>query len=313
MSKVIEIKGLSKSFKEIKAVQNISFSVEEGNLFAFLGVNGAGKSTTISMMCGQLKPDAGEVYIGGYELSSDPEAVKSSIGVVFQGSVLDKPLTVRENLEYRASLYGIYGIEFDQRIEELCSLLDMSDIMKRPYGKLSGGQRRRVDIARGLLHKPKILILDEPTTGLDPQTRKKVWEVISHLQKTEGLTVFLTTHYMEEAADADRVIIIDSGRIVAEGTPVELKNRFTGDFITIYGQDEDTVKKLGMPYETIGDAYRLKVENTSEATRLIIAYPEIFNDYEIVKGRMDDVFLAATGKQLKAETVNDGKKRGDRK
>lgn len=312
MSKVIEIKELCKSFGEIYAVQNVSFSVEKGSLFAFLGVNGAGKSTTISMMCGQLMPDSGDIYIDGKNISSDADAVKSSLGVVFQGSVLDKALTVKDNLRYRASLYGIGGQEFEARVAELSKLLSMSDILKRPYGKLSGGQKRKADIARALLHRPKILILDEPTTGLDPQTRRTVWDVIAHLRRTEKMTVLLTTHYMEEAADADRVVILDGGKIVAEGTPIELKNQFTGDFVTLYGKTEDDIKQLDMPYERIGDGYRLKVENTAEATKLILKTPELFSDYEIVKGKMDDVFLAATGKRLHMEDGNE-KKGGKKK
>ena len=312
MNSVIEIKELNKSFGEIKAVQNLSFSVEKGSLFAFLGVNGAGKSTTISMMCGQLVPDSGSIMIDGKDISKEAELVKSAIGVVFQGSVLDKPLTVKDNLKYRAALYGICDDEFEARISELSELLDMSEILKRPYGKLSGGQRRKADIARALLHKPKILILDEPTTGLDPQTRRTVWEVIAHLRRTEGLTVFLTTHYMEEAADADKVIILDGGRIAAEGTPIELKNKYTGDFIIIYGKTEDEIQLLNAPYEKIGDGYRIKVENTSVAAEMIADKPELFLDYEIIKGKMDDVFLNATGKQLKEEE-NIMKKGGKRK
>lgn len=310
MSNVIEITGLCKSFGDIKAVQNISFSVEKGSLFAFLGINGAGKSTTISMMCGQLMPDAGSILIDGNDISKNSEAVKKALGVVFQGSVLDKPVSVKDNLKYRAALYGICGAEFEKRAEELCELLDMSEIMKRPYGKLSGGQRRKADIARALLHRPKILILDEPTTGLDPQTRRTVWEAIDHLRRTEEMTVFLTTHYMEEAADADRVVILDSGKIVAEGTPIELKNKYTGDFITMYGKTEDEIVRLGLPFEKIGDGYRIKVENTAEATRLIVSVPELFSDYEIVKGKMDDVFLSATGKRLHSD---DGEKKGGKK
>ncbi len=312
MNNVIEIKGLHKSFGDIHAVNDVSFSVERGSLFAFLGVNGAGKSTTISMMCGQLTPDGGEIVIDGKDLFSDAESIKSVLGVVFQGSVLDKPLSVTDNLRYRAALYGICGEAFDKRIEELSELLDMGNILKRPYGKLSGGQKRKADIARALLHSPKILILDEPTTGLDPQTRKTVWEVISHLRKNEGITVFLTTHYMEEAADADRVVIIDSGKLVAEGTPIELKNRYTGDFITLYGKTEQEVTALDYPYERVGDGFRIKVDNTAAATELILKYPQMFSDYEIVKGKMDDVFLAATGKRLGADE-NEGKKKGGKK
>ena len=310
MNKVIEIKELSKSFGDIKAVQGISFSVEKGSLFAFLGVNGAGKSTTISMICGQLKRDGGEIFIDGKTLAENADHIKRSLGVVYQTSVLDKPLTVKENLEYRASLYGMFGQELEDRIDEVCRLLDMSDILNRPYGKLSGGQKRKADIARAIIHRPKILILDEPTTGLDPQTRKKVWEVISHLQKNEGLTVFLTTHYMEEAADADRVVILDKGIIVAEGTPIELKNKFTGDFITLYGKTQEDIAELGLPCETIPGGIRIKFENIAEATKLITEYPYLFTDYEIHKGKMDDVFLAATGRTLDNEADEKDAKKG---
>ena len=210
MDKIIEIKNLSKSFGEVKAVKNISFSVEKGSLFSFLGVNGAGKSTTISMLCGLLTPDFGTINVCG----QSSEKVKDKIGVVFQSSVLDMPLSVYDNLKYRASFYGITGERFQKRLNELSGLLDMGEILNRPVGKLSGGQRRKADIARALFHSPSLLILDEPTTGLDPQTRKTLWLVIENLRR-EGLTVLLTTHYMEEAADSDHIVIIDSGEIIA--------------------------------------------------------------------------------------------------
>ena len=298
MKNIIEITQLSKSFGEVKAVQDISFKVREGELFAFLGVNGAGKSTTISIICGQLKKDAGTVIIDDKTLDNHADQIKRDLGVVFQDSVLDKALSVYDNLESRAALYGITGKEFKKRLTELADLLDFGDLLKRTVGKLSGGQRRRIDIARALLHRPKILILDEPTTGLDPQTRKHLWDVISTLRKDENMTVFLTTHYMEEAAEADYVIILDSGKISAEGTPLQLKNTYTGDFITIYGMNEAQAEMLNKPYEQIRDAYRVSVSNTAEATKLILTHPDIFVDYEITKGKMDDVFLAVTGKSL---------------
>lgn len=298
MNNIIEIQGLSKSFGEVKAVDNLSFCVKEGELFAFLGVNGAGKSTTINIMCAQLSKDEGRVIIDGYNLDKSVDSVKERIGVVFQSSVLDSPLSVYDNLQSRASLYGIVGEAFEKRLKELAALLDFEDLLKRTVGKLSGGQRRRIDIARALLHKPKILILDEPTTGLDPQTRKTLWDVISDLRKNEKMTVFLTTHYMEEAVEADYVVIIDSGRVSAKGTPLELKNEYTGDFITLYGVDEAGVKVLGLDYEPIRDAYRVSVPNTKTATELIIKHPDLFVDYEITKGKMDDVFLTVTGKKL---------------
>ena len=196
MENVIEIEGLCKSFGDIKAVHDLSFKVKKGELFAFLGVNGAGKSTTINIICGQLKKDSGHVSICGTGLDSDPDRVRRSLGVVFQSSVLDKDLTVKENLESRAALYGIYGREFKERFNYLSELLRFADLKNRTVGKLSGGQRRRIDIARALLHDPSVLILDEPTTGLDPQTRSLLWQVIDTLRRENGMTVFLTTHYM---------------------------------------------------------------------------------------------------------------------
>ena len=298
MKNMIEIKNLFKSFGDVKAVQDLSFCVKEGELFAFLGVNGAGKSTTINILCGQLRKDSGKVMIDSCDLDHDVDGIKRELGVVFQNSVLDKALTVYDNLESRAALYGIHGDAFQARLSELAGLLDFEDLLKRTVGKLSGGQRRRIDIARALLHQPKILVLDEPTTGLDPQTRKILWNVISDLRRTENMTVFLTTHYMEEAAEADDVVILDGGRIVAEGTPHSLKNTYTGDFITLYGVSETEVEALQLPYEKMRDACRVSVENTAKATELIIQHPDIFRDYEITKGKMDDVFLAVTGKKL---------------
>ena len=298
MDNIMEISHLYKSFGEVKAVQDLNFCVKKGELFAFLGVNGAGKSTTINIMCGELRKDSGSVRICGADLDREPDSIRRKLGVVFQGSALDKDLSVRDNLRSRAALYGIHGKAFEKRLEELTELLDFADLLKRPLGKLSGGQRRRIDIARALLHEPEILILDEPTAGLDPQTRTNLWQVIGRLRREQGMTVFLTTHYMEEAADADYVVIIDRGRIAAEGTPLTLKNTYTGDFITLYGITEEQVKTLGASYESIRDAYRVFVKDTAAATELILRYPEIFRDYEITKGKMDDVFLAVTGKKL---------------
>ena len=295
---VIEVKKLNKSFGTVKAVRDLSFQVEKGELFAFLGVNGAGKSTTISILCGQLQKDSGTVKINGMGHDFLGKGIGCLFGIVFQDSVLDKPLTVKENLKSRASLYGITGKAFDKRLKELIGLLKFEDYLNRPVGKLSGGQRRRIDIARALLHKPEILILDEPTTGLDPQTRKTLWHVIEKLREEEHMTVFLTTHYMEEAAAASYVVILDKGSIIAEGTPHELKEKYVEDTISLYGVTEEEVKSLGKPYKPIRDGYQLTVSSTLEATELIVTNRELFRDYEVVKGGMDDVFLAATGKVL---------------
>ncbi|MFR1753208.1 MAG: ABC transporter ATP-binding protein [Oscillospiraceae bacterium] len=298
MENVIEISHLNKSFREVHAVADLSFRVKKGELFAFLGVNGAGKSTTISIMCGQLAKDSGRVEICGLEPEGHMRAITRELGVVFQNSVLDGVLTVRDNLQSRAALYGVTGKAFRQRLGELAELLELQELLGRTVKQLSGGQRRRIDIARALLHRPHILILDEPTTGLDPQTRSLLWQVVARLRQEEGMTVFLTTHYMEEAADADYVVILDSGKIAAEGTPLQLKNTYTGDFLTIYGAPEQQIRSLGLPYTAVRDAFRIAVPNTRAATDLIVRNPELFQDYEITKGRMDDVFLAVTGKNL---------------
>ena len=298
MKNIIEIKGLYKSFNEVKAVQDLSFCVREGELFAFLGVNGAGKSTTISILCGILQKDRGQVCVDGVDIDKDALSAKKGLGVVFQNSVLDKALTVRENLESRAALYGIFDKDFSERLAELAQMLDFEDLLGRVVGKLSGGQRRRIDIARALLNRPRILVLDEPTTGLDPQTRKLLWNVVADLRKKENMTVFLTTHYMEEAAEADYVVILDGGKIAAEGTPLDLKNTYTGDCVMLYNITEEEAASLNKPYTKIVGGYKIAVADTQEVTSLIVQNPALFKDYEVVKGRMDDVFLAVTGKDL---------------
>ena len=300
---VIEVSHLHKAFGKVKAVRDLSFRVKRGELFAFLGVNGAGKSTTISILCGQLSKDAGEVRINGADQTHAGQDTRYLLGVVFQDSVLDKPLTVRETLKSRAALYGITGKAFENRLQELEKLLGFAAYTDRAVGKLSGGQRRRIDIARALLHRPEILILDEPTTGLDPQTRKTLWNVIENLRKKEKMTVFLTTHYMEEAASADYVVILDSGSIVSEGTPHDLKNQYADDVVALYGVTEEQVQLLGKQYRIIRDGYQIMVRSTNEATELIVEHPEMFHDYEVIKGGMDDVFLEVTGKRLGGDEV----------
>ncbi len=296
MKNIIEIKNLDKSFQDVHAVDDLSLVVKEGELFAFLGVNGAGKSTTISIMCGTLSKDGGEVIIDGMNVDNDMKSITKEIGVVYQTSALDAKLSVKDNLTSRASLYGITGKAAKERIAALSEMLDFKELLPRTFEKLSGGQKRRVDVARALIHNPKILILDEPTTGLDPEARKLLWNVVTNLRKSRNMTVFLTTHYMEEAADADYVVILDKGKIAAEGTPLSLKNEYTGDFVTIYNAEEENVKALGLPYEKIRDAFRVSVKDTAEARDLIIKNPALFTDFEITKGKMDDVFLSVTGK-----------------
>lgn len=297
-SEIIRIDHLQKHFGDVHAVRDLSFRVTRGELFAFLGVNGAGKSTTINILCGQLPRDGGQVEICGMTPEAHPNEIRQRLGVVFQSSVLDPVLTVRENLECRAALYGIRGQALRRRLETLAVLLDFEDLLRRPVGKLSGGQRRRIDIARALIHEPEILVLDEPTTGLDPQTRQLLWHIVEELRREHHLTVFLTTHYMEEAAGADHVIILDHGQVAAEGTPLSLKNAYTGDFVSLYHVEEAAVKALGAPYVPLADGFRLSVPDTAAATALIVQHPGLFRDYEITKGNMDDVFLAVTGRNL---------------
>ncbi|MCX4363022.1 MAG: ABC transporter ATP-binding protein [Clostridia bacterium] len=304
MKNVIEIKELKKYFKDVKAVDGISFCVREGELFAFLGLNGAGKSTTINIICGILEKDNGEVYIDGYSLDKDINKIKPKLGVVFQENVLDVKLTVYENLKLRAGLYGLKGKAFEQRLQYLADRLQFSDLLRRPFGKLSGGQQRRIDIARALIHSPKILILDEPTTGLDPNTRITVWEFLNELRREDLLTVLLTTHYMEEAGDADFVVIIDGGKIVASDTPNNLKNQYAFDFVKIYEYSDELTKRFetdGVKYKIENGHILIEVKDIVKAKEILTGYAQFIDDFEVVKGRMDNVFLNVTGKQLKEE------------
>ncbi len=299
---IVKIENLHKSFKDVKAVDGISFCVKEGELFAFLGVNGAGKSTTINIISGILQKDSGKALICGEDLDKNIDKIKSNIGIVFQNSVLDKKLSGYDNLKYRAALYGIFGTDFKNRLKEMTELLDLKDILKRPINKLSGGQKRRLDIARALIHNPKLLILDEPTTGLDPKTRITVWSVIDRLRSEQGLTVFLTTHYMEEASDSDYVVILDSGKIATEGTPHELKNKYANDYIKFYNKKDEAEEfflALGKNIHKERDFIVVKLDSTNEVPKYIAQKPEIFDDFEVLKGNMDDVFLNVTGKDLK--------------
>ena len=298
---IIEIEHLEKSFKEIKAVNDLSFSVREGELFAFLGVNGAGKSTTINIISGILKKDGGKVCVCGEDIDSHPERVKGKIGIVFQNSVLDKRLSAYDNLKSRAAMYGIFGDVFKARLAELDSLLGLKEILKRPLNKLSGGQKRRIDIARALIPNPELLILDEPTTGLDPQTRIMVWKVIEKLRKERGMTVFLTTHYMEESAVADYVVILDGGKKVADGTPHDLKNRYATDLIRFYKNLDEAEKlfaPLGHKIRRERDFLEVELKGTDQIAGFISQHTELFEDFEVLKGNMDNVFLKVTGKDL---------------
>ncbi len=299
---IIEIKHLKKYFKDVKAVDDISFSIKKGEFFAFLGLNGAGKSTTINILCGQLEKDSGEVRIDGLNLDKDLSKIKPKLGVVFQNSLLDLKLTVFENLKFKADLYGLSKEKFKENLNYLAEALEFKDILHRSFYKLSGGQKRRVDIARALIHNPEILILDEPTTGLDPKTRILVWKLLSDLRQTKELTIILTTHYMEEADEADTIVIIDSGRIVADDTPNNLKNKYANDFLKIYKYDEtlpNLLEEAGIKFIKTDKVLEIELDNIEQAKDIIINYEKSIFDFEVFKGKMDNVFLNITGKDLK--------------
>ena len=301
MSHIIEIRNLKKFFGDTKAVDDITFSVEEGELFAFLGLNGAGKSTTINILVGVLKRDSGDCFVNNFSVD-EISKILPSIVIVFQTSVLDKKLSVYDNLRYRAMLYGMDKKEFENNLKYFIDKLDLGQILKKQLDKLRGGQKRKVDIVRALLHKPNILILDEPTTGLDPKTRKLVWDTINELRKTTNLTVLLTTHYMEEASIADNVVIIDGGKIVAEGSPLTLKNKYANDYIKAYKYDNsifEILDKAKIPYKKEKNCLEILFKSTDEAKNFLVKHNNLFKDIEIVKGSMDDVFLSITGKELK--------------
>lgn len=303
MSKIIQVSNLKKTYGKIQAVNNIDFYVEAGQLFAFLGPNGAGKSTTIDMICTLLKPDGGTVSINDYQLGRDDYKIKSSIGVVFQDSLLDPLLTVRENLSLRGSFYGLSKKELNEAIERAAVSTNVTDFLDRRYGKLSGGQRRRSDIARALINTPKILFLDEPTTGLDPQTRKSVWETIQKLQKEKGMTIFLTTHYMEEAASADYVTVIDHGEISAQGTPEYLKEKYSSDSLKMHTLHIKEIEKLldqkQLDYTVKGEVVTVKLNQTLDAVPIVQCCKDHLISFEVLSGTMDDAFIGITGREMR--------------
>lgn len=303
MNPIIEAEDLKKSYGSTAAVKGISFYVESGKLFAFLGPNGAGKSTTIDMICTFLKPDSGIVSVNGFLLGKQNDKIRSSIGAVFQDSLLDQLLTVKENMTCRGALYGLGGKALDTAIQRSMAWTGVLEYAGRPYGKLSGGQRRRCDIARALIHTPKILFLDEPTTGLDPQTRKVVWETIQRLQKEMGMTVFLTTHYMEEAANADYVMVMDEGRISAKGTPHFLRSTYAADKLVMTGKDlkplTDILDNLGYSHAARNGQITVKIDDTLGALPVLEKCRPLIEGFEVTNGTMDEAFIKITGKELR--------------
>jgi multidrug/hemolysin transport system ATP-binding protein len=305
VSAIVEVQGLVKRYGAVTAVDGISFSVDEGALFAFLGPNGAGKSTTINVICTTLGRNEGTIRVNGFEVGREDDAVRGCIGVVFQHSVLDDLLTVKENLEVRASFYKLRGAPLSRRIAYLAEAVGLGDFINRRYGELSGGQRRRADVARALLHAPRVLFLDEPTTGLDPQTRLRVWSSLHDMQRREKMTVFLTTHYMEETAAADDVAIIDHGRIVAQGTPAALKERHSSDSLIIVPRDQDGIgavlKASGRTFTRRNNTVTVPVHDSMDALAMLKEIEPHVTSFEVIKGNMDTVFMNVTGHAIRGE------------
>jgi len=303
MNPIIEINHLSKSYGSLKAVDDISLHVNEGELFAFLGPNGAGKSTTINVLCTLLSADQGDININGSRLGKEDEKIRQDIGVVFQKSFLDQLLTVAENLKTRASFYGLSSELTKKRLEDLSKQLSLSEFLHRPYGKLSGGQRRRAEIARALMNHPRILFLDEPTTGLDPQTRHSIWTYIDELREKHKMTIFLTTHYMEEAAHCDRVCIIDHGKILELDTPTNLRLKYAPTLLRLKAKI-DLVSQLepyGFPFTQTAEGYEMVIPDSKAALSLLSDLKPYYDHFEVLEGTMDTVFLALTGKVIRED------------
>ena len=299
MEQIITVERLQKSFGPVRAVRGIDFYVEPGKLFAFLGPNGAGKSTTIDILCTLLQPDSGQVTLCGHLLGREDDAIRREIGVVFQDSVLDPLLTVRENLTTRARFYGMSRERIRDSVRAAALAADVMEFLDRPYGKLSGGQRRRADIARALVNRPKVLFLDEPTTGLDPKTKEGVWKTVFELQKKTGMTVFLTTHYMEEAAAADYILILNRGELAARGTPYDLKARFSSDTLRVKARDIQAARRLlgenGLSWTEKNGILIAKLADTAAAIPVLGQMRPYLESFEVLHGSMEDVFLAITG------------------
>lgn len=296
----VQVEHLRKNYGSFEAVRDLSLTVPTGSLFAFLGANGAGKSTTIGCITTTLSPTSGTIRVQRYDVVKEPNAVRRVIGAVFQQSLLDPLLTVRENLAVRAGFYGLTRRQAAPRIAELSALVGLEEFLDRRYGTLSGGQRRRADIARAIIHQPQVVFLDEPTAGLDPQSREQIWAAIGQLREDQGTTVFLTTHYMEETERADEVCIIAKGRIVAEGTPSELRSRYSRSVLSVRTPEQTALiaecRGLGLAPEADGDVVRIPVETAAQAKDLLRRLT--IDDFEFRHGTMDDVFLNVTGRQI---------------
>ncbi|EAF5412894.1 ABC transporter ATP-binding protein [Listeria monocytogenes] len=295
---MIKLTNVVKKFGKVEAVKGINLEVEKGSLFAFLGENGAGKSTTLSMICTESEPTSGEIFIADEKLTfKNRKSFRQKLGVVFQENVLDDILTVRENLYNRASLYGKTKAEITERLALVSSIMGIEDILNRRFEKLSGGQKRRAEIARAIMHDPEILLLDEPTTGLDPKTRVSVWKIIDYLREELGMTVFLTTHYLEEAKDADQLAVIHKGKIIAQGTPANIRSRFSVDKIFFYdakvAELQTIIEKINLPFKVTKETMRVDVINQDvEILAILNQTAGLYGSFEVIKGNLDDAFIS---------------------
>ncbi|EAG4303968.1 ABC transporter ATP-binding protein [Listeria monocytogenes] len=295
---MIKLTNVVKNFGKVEAVKGINLEVEKGSLFAFLGENGAGKSTTLSMICTESEPTSGEIFIADEKLTfKNRKSFRQKLGVVFQENVLDDLLTVHENLYNRASLYGKTKAEITERLALVSSIMGIEDILNRRFEKLSGGQKRRAEIARAIMHDPEILLLDEPTTGLDPKTRVSVWKIIDYLREELGMTVFLTTHYLEEAKDADQLAVIHKGKIIAQGTPANIRSRFSVDKIFFYdakvAELQTIIEKINLPFKVTKETMRVDVINQDvEILAILNQTAGLYGSFEVIKGNLDDAFIS---------------------
>lgn len=305
MTNLINIQGLTKKYQQKEVVSSLDLKVEKGSLFAFLGPNGAGKSTTINMISTAIKPTSGSIFVDGLEVGKENSKIRQKIGIVFQDNVLDDLLTVEENLLFWGKIYSLSKNELNKQLDFLENLLHLTDILKQRFGTLSGGQKRRAEIARAIIHRPLLLILDEPTTGLDPKTRVQVWQTITYLREKLSMTVFLTTHYMEEAAEADKIAVINHGELIALGTPNQLRNKYSRDSLNLYKTSLEDLKieceKRKLGYTEGIDFIRIQVRDTDEALHLLNELNNLYQSFEVRKGNLDDVFLAL----IKGGTNND--------
>ena len=303
MDPIIRVEHFSKKYGDLTAVDDISFTVDEGSIFAFLGPNGAGKSTTINTLCTILEKTEGTLTINGHDVSRERSLVRKDIGIVFQDPTLDTQMTVEENLRYHCSFYKVPKNEVQERIAFALDLVELTQWRRAAVGSLSGGMKRRAEIARGLVHDPKVLFLDEPTTGLDPQTRANVWEYIQRLQKQKNMTIFLTTHYMDEAEVCSQVVIIDHGKIVAHDTPEDLKRQYTGTEVDVVctqaGPLEATLREREVSYRKDGSKLVFHTKEAPAALEILSAHRGEIMDFEVKNGTLNEVFLAITGKEIR--------------